>query len=318
MNAQPIATVTLNPALDEAIAIDAVILGSTNRCELDALDAGGKGINAARVIHRLGRATIAFGCIGGVTGQLVRERLAVEGLPLALDEVDGLTRLNVMMLERGTGRRTRFYLPGAHVAPEQTARVLARLLALEPNGTVVLGGSLPPGAPATLYYDFVVALHARGMRTLVDTSGPSLAAVLAARPVLIKPNVEEAEELLGRALRGDDAVLRAADELRRRGPEYVVISQGADGAIGAGPDGAWKARPPAITAVSTVGSGDSMVAGLAIAIHEGQPFADGLRLGTAAGAATAMVRGTQLCDPAQVNALLPDVTLQQFGVLQTR
>ena len=161
------------------------------------------------------------------------------------------------------------------------------------------------------------ALQARGIRSIVDTSGTALRAVLAAKPLLVKPDVEEAEALLGRRLLDDAAALAAAQDIRRLGPEYVVISQGAAGSIGAGPDGAWKVVPPRIDACSTVGSGDSMVAGLAIALNEGSGFIEGLRLGTACGTATAMVLGTQLCDPRQVLRLLPDVVVHTLVSAQT-
>jgi 1-phosphofructokinase family hexose kinase len=307
--APSIATVTLNPALDEAIAIDELTLGTENRCTLDAIDPGGKGINASRVIHRLGRATQVFGFIGGVTGGMLRERLETEGLTLAFDEVEQLTRLNVMLYERASGRRSRLYLPGARVEESQAAALLARLEQRDFGSIVVLGGSIPPGLPVAVYRDFVRALRALGIRPIVDTSGDALEAVLAARPLLIKPNVEEAQAVLGRPLADDGEVLSAAIELRGRGPEYVVISQGADGAIGVGPEGAWKIIPPAIAACSTVGSGDSMIAGLAVGFNEGRGFVEALRLGTATGAATAMVAGTHLCSAAQVAELLPAVAV---------
>jgi 6-phosphofructokinase 2 len=305
-----IATVTLNPALDEAIAIGELLLGDTNRCTLDGLDPGGKGINAGRVIHRLGRQTVAYGFAGGSTGQMLRERLHAEGLTLDLDEVDEPTRLNIMVYERDRLRRTRIYLPGPSVTPEQAATLRKRLEEFEPGSLVIFGGSVPPGLPDTIYYEFVSALQARGIRSIVDSSGAALKAVLAAKPLLIKPDVEEAEALLNRRLLDDAATLSAAEEIRRLGPEYVVISQGADGAIGVGPDGAWKIVPPSIRACSTVGSGDSMVAGMAIAFNEGSGFVEGLRLGTATGAATAMVSGTQLCDAQEVVRLLPDVVVR--------
>lgn len=313
MKATTIATVTLNPSLDEAIAIDEIVLGATNRCSLDALDPGGKGINASRVIHRLGRRTRAYGFVGGAVGALLTERLQAEGLPHDFDEVTGLTRLNVMIYESASGRRSRLYLPGAPVQPAQAAALFERAIQSAAQGIVVLGGSLPPGLPETIYAEFVIAARAAGVRAIVDTSGAALDAVLAARPLLVKPNVEEAEALLGRALPNDASVLAAAREIRDRGPEFVVVSQGAAGAIGVGPDGAWKVEPPAVEACSTVGSGDSMVAGMAIVFNEGGGFVAALRLGTAAGAATAMVAGTHLCDPDQVAGLLPGVTARDIA-----
>jgi 6-phosphofructokinase 2 len=266
----------------------------------------------------LGRKTVAYGFAGGATGRILLGRLQDEGLTLDLDEVDEPTRLNIMIYERDRLRRTRLYLPGPRIAPAQAAALRARLEQLEPGSIVIFGGSVPPGLPETIYYEFVLALGARGIRSIVDTSGAALKAVLAAKPLLIKPDVEEAEALLGRRLVGDAATLSAAEEIRRLGPEYVVISQGADGAIGAGPDGAWKLIPPSISACSTVGSGDSMVAGLAIALNEGSGFVEGLRLGTATGAATAMSSGTQLCEAQQVLRLLSEVVLHTLSPTESR
>ena len=268
-----------------------------------------RGSTPSRVIARLGFATLALGFVGGVTGAMVRARLDGEGVPHAFDDVEEMTRLNVMVYESGAARRTRLLLPGAQVAPEQMDGLRRRLEAVAPNGVVILGGSVPPGLSIAVYADLVSWLRERGVRTVVDTSGAALDAVLPARPLLVKPNVEEAAELLGRCLRTDDDVLAAAAEIRRRGAEYVVISQGADGAIGLGPDGGRKSLPPRIVSLSAVGSGDSMVAGMAVALAEGRDFDEVLRLGSAAGAATALSPGTHLCNPTDVERLLPRVRL---------
>lgn len=304
-----VTTLTCNPALDEAVAIDGLILGATNRCSLDALDPGGKGINASRVISRLGRPTRALGFIGGPTGALLRARLDAEAVPHAFDDVDGDTRINIMIYEREPERRTRVYLPGPHVDPARLDGIYAKLDPVGPDEIVVVAGSLPPGLPDTTYRDVVACLRRRSVRTVLDTSGAALAHALDARPFLIKPNVEEAEDVLGRALGDDASIVLAARELRERGATYVVISQGARGAIGVGPEGAWNAIPPAVNALSTVGSGDSMVAGLAIAFNEGAGFVEALRLGTATGAATATAPGTRLCERVTVERLLGDVVI---------
>jgi 1-phosphofructokinase family hexose kinase len=303
-------TVTLNPALDEAVAVDNLALGAVNRCRLDALDAGGKGINASRVLRRLGRQTIALGFAGGVTGALLRERLDAEGVQHALDETTGLTRLNVMLFEAANGRRTRFYLPGATVEPVRLDGLRLRLEQAPRGGVVVLGGSVPPGLPDTIYRDLVAWLKRRGVRTVVDTSGAPLAAVLQAGPALIKPNAEEASDVVGFEIRDDADALRAAVVLHERGAENVVISQGAGGAIGVNARERFKAIPPKVEAWSTVGSGDSMVAGLAIALDEEHGLEEGLRLGTAAGAATAVTSGTHLCSRDDFERLLPLVRMR--------
>jgi 1-phosphofructokinase family hexose kinase len=308
-----ITTVTLNPAVDVAVTVERLVQGGTNRCRLDSVDPGGKGLNASRVIGRLGRPTLALGFLGGPTGQMVRARLDAEGVPYCFDEVDDLTRLNTMVYELLNGQRTRIYLPGARVDPAKIEWLRERLADVPAGSTVILAGSVPPGLPHDVYRDLVGWLGARRVRTVVDTSGAALAAALDARPTLIKPNTDEVMELLGRTLATDEDVVAAAGELRQRGAEHVVISQGAAGAIAVGPEGVWKAVPPAVRARSTVGSGDSMVAGLAIALNEGKDVAEALRLGTAAGAATAITPGTQLCRPGDVTRFLPQVTIVRRG-----
>lgn len=307
MSAGPIFTVTLNPAIDEAISIGALALGEINRCRLDSLDAGGKGLNAGRVIHRLGRATLTLGFAGGLTGQLLRALLDGEGVPHAFDDVAEMTRTNVMLLERSSAVRTRLYLPGPHVEAERLEDLRRRLEAAPSGGTVVLGGSLPPGLPESTYFQLVDWLRLRGVRAVVDASETTLMRTLAARPALIKPNAEEAGALLHRTLRTDADAAEAAQQLRRLGAANVVISQGGDGAVAAGPEGLWKAVCPQVDVRSTVGSGDSMVAGLAIALDENLGLAEGLRIGTAAGAATAMTPATHLCRRDDFERLLPFV-----------
>ena len=296
-------TVTLNPAVDEAIAVERLALGSINRCELDAVDPGGKGINAGRVIHRLGRPTLLLGFVAGVTGAYLRAALDREGVPHAFESIAGLTRINVMLLERANGRRTRMYLPGASVTATQLQRLRDALDDAPSGSLVVLGGSLPPGVPGNFYAATITRLRERGVRCILDTSGTALEQALPARPLLIKPSLDEAEQVLGRSLPDTDAVIEAARELQRRGAENVVISRGESSTIALADDGLWEARPPEIAACSTVGSGDSMVAGLAIAMNEGMSFPEALRLGTAAGAATAMTTGTQLGDAREIERL---------------
>lgn len=313
-----ISSVTLNPAIDFALSIDAFVVGGTNRCRLDAIDAGGKGINASRVIHRLGRPTMAYGFIGGETGSLLRRCLDAEGVPHDFHVLDEMTRIDIMVYVAASGQRSRLLLPGARVEYRDLAHLKAQLAAIGPHTTVVLGGSLPPGLQPGVYAELVDEFNLRGARTILDTSGAALELALKAHPTLIKPNVEEAACVLGRSLKGDADVLQAALELQRRGACSVVISQGAEGAIGIGPDGVFKAVPPQIEAKSTVGSGDSMVAGLAIALDEGLGLRSGLSLGTAAGAATAATAGTHLCDAARVADLQPRVLVKRVATSQVR
>lgn len=313
-----IATLTLNPAIDLALSVDRFVVGGTNRCNLDAVDAGGKGINASRVVHRLGRLTTAYGFAGGSTGNLLRKLLDDERVPYAFESLDDMTRIDIMVYVGASGQRSKLLLPGARVEPDDLANLKVKLSGIGSSAVMVLGGSIPPGLKAGVYAELIEEFNGRGVQTILDTSGEALAVALAARPALIKPNVDEASEVLGRSLCGDADILHGALELQRRGARSVIISQGPDGAIGVGPEGAFKAMPPPIETRSTVGSGDSMVAGLAIALDENLGLKTGLCLGTAAGAATASIPGTHLCDAARVATLEPLVIITPLSPAPVR
>jgi 1-phosphofructokinase family hexose kinase len=241
--------------------------------------------------------------------------LHTENVPYAFDHVSEATRLNVMLFERREQRLSRMYLPGPHIDAKRLEALRERLRAARPGSLVIFGGSVPPGLEPTVYRDLVLELHERNVMTIVDTSAAALQASLEARPTIIKPNVEEVNEMLGCELAGEKDVLEAAFALRDRGARNVVVSQGIEGAIGVDSSGrAWKATAPKLVVQSTVGSGDSMVAGLAIAFAEGKGLDEGLRLGTAAGAATAMIPGTHLCRPEDVYRLVPEISVTELSL----
>jgi 6-phosphofructokinase 2 len=310
-------SVTLNPALDESISIDSLDVGVSNRCALNALDPSGKGINASRVIHRLGRGTLAFGLAGGVSGGYLSSALDREGVPHDFETIDGFTRVNVMLFETFNHERTRLLLPGPTVTRAHVMAIARRLELVSPGEIVIFGGSLPPGLPTETYAEFIVRLYDRGVRCVIDSSGAALAAALEANPLLVRTNVEDAEEVLGRRLQTDDAIVDAVCELRDRGAHYAVISRGALGAIGCGPGLIFNVKPPVRHATSAAGAGDSMTAAMAVAFNEGLSFENALRWGTAAGTATAMTQGTTLCDPRDVYRLIPAVRVERLSVVRS-
>lgn len=305
-----IISVTLNPAVDQTAWVDRLEPGRVHRVRETHIDPAGKGINASRMAHRLGWPTIAFGFVGGETGNIVRKALEGEGVPLHFVPVAGQTRINVTIVD-GAGASS-FFGPGPEVAPEALASLDGLLRFWLPAGRVlVLAGSVPRGVPADTYAQWVRAAHDRGVKVFLDADDEALRLGIEAGPDLIKPNVEEAERLLGRPLGDDDAaVAAAARELSARGIETVVISMGRRGAICARGRTAWRIHPPEVPRRSTVGSGDAMVAGIAVALARGDDIEHALALGTAAGAATAMSAGTALGTPEDVGTLLPRVRIE--------
>ena len=306
-----IVTVTLNPSLDEWVYLPRLRLGELNRAECAIRYPGGKGINVSRVVHELGGKTLAVALAGGSDGAVLGHLLARQGIAHRFVRIEGATRNNYHIHATRPRALTQINTPGPRVSRRALAtieRLVGRLSA--GAACVVLSGSLPPGLPTTTYQ----RLMARDCRplTVLDTSGPALRAGLAAAPWLIKPNRQEAEELVGHALRRLADVATAARALTRRGPRLVLISLGARGAVLASQTHAavlW-AAPPAVQVDSAVGAGDSLVAGFVLGWRRTHSLREALRLGVACGAACAMTPGTELCHRSDVLRLKGRVTLR--------
>jgi 1-phosphofructokinase len=308
-----ILTFTPNPAVDKTLLVASLKPGGVNRARESHLDPGGKGINAARVAHRLGRPAMALTIVGGHVGSLLEQGLRDEGVPFDCVRVSDETRLNFVLVDEATGASTRVWDRGAAVPADRAADVVALVERHLAGATVlVCAGTLPPGLPDDFYAQILEAAAAAGLRTVLDSDGASFLRGLEGRPTVIKPNVREAEAVLGRRLVDDHDVIAGAVELLRRGPEAVVVSMGAAGSVLATESGLVRALPPRIERKSAVGSGDSLVAGLAIALHDRLDLIEGLRIGTAAGAATAMTIGTHLGSRAEIEAILPEVTIERL------
>ena len=308
-----IVTVTLNPAVDETLTVQHLQLGETNRIHETDIDPGGKGLNVGRVVKRLGRPTVVIALVGGETGQFIRNRLERENVETDLVEIEEPTRVNISVLDESTGIQTNLHQDGPAIGPADLHAVEAKIEEWMPEAVLaVLGGSLPPGAPADTYARLIEWLRENDVRTILDTSGAALIEGVKARPYMIKPNLREARELLGRTFETDNDVLQAGRELVGRGIGAAVVSMGRRGAIAVSREGAWKAIPPEVAIESTIGAGDSMVAGLAIGVYEHSSLAEGLALGTAAAAATIMTPGTELCRASDVQALLPRVIVERL------
>lgn len=303
-----ILTVTLNPAVDQTIFVDRLALGDVNRFSDSQLDPAGKGINVSRMAHRLGWPTVAFGFLGSDVGRIIAQALDAEGVPHHFAPIAGQTRLNVTIVDRASGTSTSFYGPGPAVDPGAHGRLDGLVeFWLQASRVLVLAGSLPPGCPEDVYATYIRAAHGHGVKTILDADGDAFRLGLAAGPTLVKPNRQEAERLLGRPLPDIASVVAGAREMLERGDCAVVISLGAEGAVLVDRRGAWRAIAPPVERRSTVGSGDSMVAGLAVALARGDDVVEGLRQGAAAGAATAAAPGTALGSAVEVAALLPGV-----------
>lgn len=306
-----IAAIALNPAVDKSVAVRDFEIGKTNRGEVIGMDAGGKGINVAKALRRLGSSVCALGLVAGSNGRFILDALEAVGIPADFVQASGETRVNLKIHDASTGAETELNEPGFRVTAEKLEELRGKIEAYAPRCEVMaFSGSLPPDAPPSIFADLILAARRHGPKCFLDSGGLALKLGVAARPFLIKPNRMEVEELLQRQLGTRRELVEAGRTLIAMGIEQVLISLGAEGAVGVAADEALFARPPAIKVRSSVGAGDTMVAVMAYATVEGLPFREAFRMAVAASAATVAMEGTQVADLAAVQALIPQVTLE--------
>lgn len=308
-----IATVTLNPALDKTIYIDRLLPNDTNRITKIETDAGGKGLNASRVLKELGTETVALGFLGGRTGRQIENELRLEDVPTDFVPIAGETRTNISVQEMSGSPPTMLNEPGPTISEEELGQLRQRVRdAASRSEYILFGGSPAPGVPKDIYCELGGIARGCGARIILDSDGEPMVRGMECRPFMIKPNRDEVRRLVGIDIKGQDDAVSALGMLWDKGIELVVISMGAKGAIAGTDGGVWHVVPPDIKPVSTIGSGDSMVAGIAHILAQGGGLDEALRWGTAAGAATAMTDGTEICNRAQVLELLDQVVIRQI------
>jgi 1-phosphofructokinase len=264
-----IVTLTLNPSVDRTVDVEALARGEVIRAHGVRVDPGGKGINVSRALAAHGLPTRAVVTIGGAEGEHLVTLLREAGIDIVPVRIHGAIRSNITVVEPD-GTTTKFNEPGAEISPDELAAVFTAVQAAADSADwLVASGSLPPGAPATVYADLVRRLAGSGTGVAVDTSGPALEAVLAAEPSLVKPNRDELAEVTGHRLETIDDVVEAACRLRDLGAKAVLASLGAEGAVLVDDDGAVHGRTPAVPPLSSVGAGDAMLAGFLAAGGKG-------------------------------------------------
>lgn len=311
-----IVTVTPNPSLDRTIEIPSLRRGAVHRASAVRVDPGGKGVNVARVLAAAGEPTVALLPAGSGPGERLGELLEQAGVTSVGVPVAAATRTNVTLVEPD-GVTTKINEAGPALTPGEVEALVDRAVALGAGASwLVSCGSLPPGAPEYLHAELVRRARRPGLRIAVDTSDVPLRHAVAARPDLVKPNHAELSDLVGRDLDSVGDVLLAARELRARGVGSVLVSLGAGGALLIDRSGEYHARTPAITVRSTVGAGDSALAGFLAAGGAGP---DALRYAVAYGTAACRLPGSAAPGPHDlalddvVLAPTPDVTLAITG-----
>ena len=303
-----ILTVTLNAAIDKRYDVDAVTVGAVQRVRRVTASAGGKGLNVSRAARLCGQDVVATGFVAGFAGQFVTGGVVAEGMRDEFVRVPGETRTCINLID-AEGRSTEFLEPGVPVSADDLVRLGARVGELLADvDAVVLSGSAPSGSPDDVYVPLVAAAREAGRPVVLDTSGALLRAGLSARPTAVKPNAEELAALVGRPLGGLADVVAAARSLCAAGPEWVVVSLGADGAVAVSAGRALHAVPPPVVVANPVGCGDVLVGGLAAGLAAGLDVGAALPFAVAVSAAAAAHPGTGRFDPAYAETIRGRVT----------
>ncbi|HEX5358093.1 MAG TPA: 1-phosphofructokinase family hexose kinase [Aquabacterium sp.] len=306
-----ILTLTMNPAVDVFTSIDRVIPGHKLRCEPAQTHPGGGGINVARVLHRLGADVRALYTCGGVTGRILQALLAQEQIPAQAINIANETRESFTVHEGASGQDFRFVLPGPALSEAEWQACLAALSQPQPAKYVIASGSLPPGVPDDVYARMATQARAQGSLFVLDTSGAALSAALQAGIHLVKPSLRELRDLTGLPLVSESDWCAAARGLILQGQAHMVaLSLGEDGALLVTAEQAWRAHALKVDVASTIGAGDSFLAGLVWALDQQHDLAQALRHAMAAGAAALLTSGTALSQPADIQRLLGDVQIQ--------
>ena len=281
-------TVTFNPAIDYVMQSGEITLGKTNRSVAEEIHFGGKGINLSLVLSELGKDTSALGFVAGFTGDALEK--AVEKMGIKTDFIhlkSGNTRINVKL--KGEVE-TEINAAGPRIEADELNQLFEKMELLKSGDTLVLAGSVPASLPNDIYEQIAEKIQNKNIRLVVDATGELLLKVLKYKPFLIKPNKQELEEVAKIELKTEKDIILAANDLKNMGAENVLVSLGEDGALLVADDGKIYKQPAfKVCAVNTVGAGDSMLAGFLAGVDNGFDYA--LKLGAAAGAATAALSG---------------------------
>jgi len=313
-----IITVTLNAAIDRTMAVPNFRQGNRHRSVESRSLAGGKGINVARTLARLGKPVIAAGLAGGPTGQRLIEELTEESILHDLTPIAEESRINLAVIDPTSSEQTEINERGPEVTVQEADTFLDRLDYLARGARIcVLAGSLPPGVDPEIYARIVRELRERGVSVVLDADGEPMRAGVRAGPSLITPNVLEAEELVGHEFEGPGDLASGLAQLLELGAGEAIVtrSEGCVAVVGEPPDRTfYEVRTEALEPVAAVGSGDAFVAGYVAALYDGAPPAERLAFGVACGAESTQHFGAGTVDPEQVERILAAVEVRELEV----
>lgn len=301
-----ILTLTVNPALDRIVTVDRLVFEDRAYILSTTEAAGGRGINASRVLTSFGATNTAVTTSGRDVGKKFEAQLAEDKFEKEIVKIRSNIRINLTISDR-QGLSVKLNEAGPTLTKLEQTRIVQTVEKLLPNSTwLMLCGSLPPGVDGHLYTKLIRLAEKHGVETFLDTDGDPLLHGLEAKPTIVKPNQSEAERLLNTALITRSQLIDAVQHIKALGPKSVVLSLGSRGVIAStSSEGILEVIPPSIEAVCPIGAGDAMSAAIVWALQNGESFGEALRWGVAAGTASTKLPGITLASLAQTKEVYP-------------
>jgi 6-phosphofructokinase 2 len=291
-----ILTITFSPCVDKSSSVPELITEKKMKCSAPVFEQGGGGINVARAIKKMGGEATAVYPAGGNMGSLFNKLMAHEGIPSLTIQTKDETRENIILLEERTNLQYRFGMPGTLLRENEWQQILDSVIETRDVEFIVASGSLPPGVPSDVYARLAIIAKQKKARLVVDTSGEPLKKAAQEGVYLIKPNLGELSSLTNIPYLEPQQVVPAAQQIIGDGNcEVIVVSMGELGAVLVTKDKTYQFTPPNVKRKSTVGAGDSMLAGIVLSLAKGKDLENALQYGVACGTAATMNPGTELC-----------------------
>lgn len=300
-----IITFTINPALDKSSRVESIRPDSKLRCEAPVFEPGGGGINVSRAIKKLGGETISYYLAGGPSGEVIEQLLEEEGVKQHVIKSKEWTRENFSVTDISHNHQYRFGMPGPQIPEEEWQNCLNIIKDIQPVPKyLIVSGSLAPGVPSDFYAQLAKVAKKKGIKVVVDTSGDALLKAAEEGVFMLKPNLREMGQLTGKKSISADEQEELAQEIIRSGKaEILLVSLGPRGAMLATKDTIEYVVPPTVHVESTVGAGDSMLAGFVYAHSLGWDISDVLKYSVASGTAATITPGSELCRKEDVERL---------------
>jgi len=308
-----IITITLNPAIDKSTSVDQLLPEKKMRCNQPIFQPGGGGINVSRALHKLGTTSSCIYFAGGFAGEYFSKLLVQESINIIPIKSKGDTRENFIVFDQKNKLQYRFGMPGIIVDDEECMFMLNTIEKLNDVAFIVLSGSIPIGVSIDLISKIGKLAKHNSAKFILDTSGQALIDGIAAGAFLIKPNLSELQILCNKEIIGLEDIPSIGRELMGKHPiENMVVSLGKDGAIVFTANETFQITPPNIVALSTVGAGDSMIAGIVHGFYHKWSVLDSVKHGIACGTATTLQPGTTLFNPGDISTLLSEVIVKKL------